>query len=98
MGNIIDAQDYLGNWHLAIVMKANNQDRDIHFLPYSNHKRDEVFSEADSNKIAPVFTNSEVPSDPEKAFIQLREYQAKTKKQGQGDKPMVEERKQSVSH
>ncbi len=36
VGNIIDAQDYLGNWHLAIVMKANNQDRDIHFLPYSN--------------------------------------------------------------
>lgn len=50
-------------------MKANNQDRDIHFLPYSNQKRDEVFSEADSNKIAPVFTNSEVPSDPEQAFI-----------------------------
>jgi hypothetical protein len=69
VGNIIDAQDYLGNWHLAIVMKANNQDRDIHFLPYSNQKRDEVFSEADSNKIAPVFTNSEVPTDPEQAFI-----------------------------
>jgi hypothetical protein len=43
-------------------------------LPYSNHKRDETFSEEDSNKIAPVFTHTEIPSDPEKAFTSLREY------------------------
>lgn len=59
MGNILDAQDYLGIWHLAIVINKKNDkstERDIHFLPYSNQKRDETFTEEDSNKISPAFT------------------------------------------
>jgi hypothetical protein len=73
-------------------MRANNQDREIHFLPYLNHKRDETFNEADSNKIAPVFTHSELPADPEKALNQLREYLASTKNKKQ-DRPFPEEKK-----
>ena len=56
MGTILDAQDYLGIWHLAIVIKEKNaKERDVHFLPYNNPKRDETFGEDDSNKIAPAF-------------------------------------------
>lgn len=46
----------------------------MHFLPYSNHKRDETFSEEDSNKIAPIFTHTEVTNEPEKSFNVLRDY------------------------
>ena len=48
----------------------------MHFLPYNNAKRDETFTEEDSNKVAPVFSNTEIPADPEKAFDILREYLA----------------------
>jgi hypothetical protein len=48
-------------------------------LPFSHSKRDEVFSEEDSNKIAPAFTNTEIPIDPEKSLNVLREYLASTK-------------------
>jgi hypothetical protein len=66
VGSIIDAQDYLEQWYLAIVIEdltvtPSNQKRKIHFLPFQkNSKRDEVFSASDStNKVAPVFSNSE---------------------------------------
>jgi hypothetical protein len=61
----------LGGWYLAIIIRERNsatQEREVHFLPYSNHKRDEVFTEEDSGKIAPAFTNSEIPSDPVKSL------------------------------
>lgn len=85
VGNIVDALDYLENWHLAIVVEeksAPKNERKLHFLPY-NHKRDEVFTEEDSNKIAPAFTNTEIPAEPEKDLNTLREYLAsyKLKKQ-----------------
>ena len=41
-----------------------------------NSKRDEVFKEEDASRLAPVFNNSELPSEPEKFFKQLREYLA----------------------
>jgi hypothetical protein len=39
MGTILDAQDYLGNWYLAIVIddlsNGNKIEKKIHFLPFS---------------------------------------------------------------
>jgi hypothetical protein len=40
----------------------------IHFLPFSNSSRDEPFTEEDSNRIAPVFTKTDIPQEPEKCF------------------------------
>lgn len=77
VGNILDAQDYLGSWYLAIVIEELNgtrSERVLHFLPFSNTKRDERFSDEDSNKIAPVYTNTGMPTDPEKDLVILREY------------------------
>lgn len=91
VGNILDAQDYLENWHLAIVIdekNGNSSERRLHFLPFSNAKRDETFSDEHSNKIAPIFTHTEIPSDPEKAFSTLREYLS-------GYKPKTEEKKKA---
>jgi hypothetical protein len=33
-----------------------------------------VFKEEDSNKIAPAFTNTEIPAEPDKSFTILRDY------------------------
>jgi hypothetical protein len=54
-------------------------------LPFLNSKRDETFTDEDSNKIAPAFTNTEIPTDPEKDLSNLREYYTsfKQKKQQQ---------------
>lgn len=92
VGSILDAQDYLGNWHLAIVIKEKaGGERDVHFLPYNNHKRDETFTDEDSNKIAPAFTNTEIPSEPDKSFSILREYLAsiQKKQQSTGSQPLT---------
>ncbi len=77
-GNILDAQDYLGSWYLAIIVEesqiGHRSERQIHFLPFVHHKRDERFTDEDSNKIAPAFTNTGLPSDPEKDLNILRQY------------------------
>lgn len=79
-GHIIDAQDYLGSWYLAIIVEewsnSHRSERQIHFLPFANQKRDERFSDEDSNKIAPAFNNTGLPADPEKDLNQLRQYYA----------------------
>ena len=58
-GNILDALDYLGTWYPAIIVEENHNKKKIHFLPFQNSKRDEWFSEEDSNKIAPAFSNAD---------------------------------------
>ena len=55
IGNILDAQDYLGTWHLSIVIddgtSATNdqpsEQKTLHFLPFMKANRDEVFSNED---------------------------------------------------
>ena len=62
---------------MAIVVEEKTgarQERKLHFLPFANSKRDEIFTDEDSNKIAPAFTNTEIPSDPEKTLSTLLEY------------------------
>jgi len=60
IGSILDAEDQYGTWHIAIVIEekssSTKQERKLHFLPYKNSSRDEVFTEEDSNRIAPIFT------------------------------------------
>ena len=72
LGNILDALDDYGQWHLSVVIEEQPGSRKMHFMPFNNAKRDEVFT--DENKIAPAFTNTELPSEPEKALATLRDY------------------------
>lgn len=78
LGNILDAQDYIGTWHLAVIVDENNspkEERLIHFLPFLNRKRDELFTEEDSFKVAPAFTHTNgSSSDPDRDIATLRSY------------------------
>lgn len=77
VGNILDAQDYLGSWYLAIIIDEKNgprSERIVHFLPFTHSKRDEHFTDEDSNKIAPAFSNTGTPADLERDINNLREY------------------------
>jgi hypothetical protein len=86
VGHILDAQDYLESWYLAIVVdadigpgdggfKENNANRKIHYLPFKNSKRDEILSSVDSqHKLAPAFTQSEKLGEAGKAIGALRDY------------------------
>ena len=86
VGHILDAQDYLESWYLAIVvdadigpcdggLKENKANRKIHYLPFKNSKRDEILSSVDSQqKLAPAFTQSEKLGEAGKAIGALRDY------------------------
>ncbi len=89
LGNILDAQDDYGTWHLAIVVedKVGKAEKKLHFLPFKDSKRDEIFKEGDSNKIGPAFAQTDIPQDPEKCFKTLREYYQRVKKQNEDKKP-----------
>lgn len=68
-GSIIDAQDYLGTWHLAIVCKIQTDNEQeymkLNFLPYPKGNRDEWISKKDLERISGpyVYTDNK---DPEK--------------------------------
>ena len=74
----MDAQDYLGSWHLAIVIDEDpaNGTKMVHFLPFTKANRNESFtvSGEDNSRIAPAFTKSEAGSDPLKNVDTLRLY------------------------
>ena len=63
----------MGSWHLAIVIDEKNGARWMHFLPFTHSKRDERFTDEDSNKIAPAFTDT-ISSNLESDITTLREY------------------------
>ena len=44
IGHICDAQDYLGSWHLSIVIDNAPQKVTFHFLPFNKANRDEEFT------------------------------------------------------
>ncbi len=85
VGHILDAQDYLESWYLAIVvdadigpydggLKENKANRKIHYLPFKNSKRDEILSSVDSQqKLAPAFSQSEKLGEAGKAIGALRD-------------------------
>ena len=72
IGNILDAQDYLGTWHLSIVIddgtSATNdqpsEQKTLHFLPFMKANRDEVFSNEDQSRLAPAFSKQDAVGEP----------------------------------
>jgi len=56
VGNILDAQDDYGTWHLSIVIDATGHERKLHFLPFSNSNRDETFKNEDENRVGPAYS------------------------------------------
>ena len=65
-GNILDAQDYLDKWHLAIVVEEKEPcSRMLHFISFNKGNRDEEFGAEDSNRIAPAFSATEPTLDPD---------------------------------
>jgi hypothetical protein len=56
------------------ITLCSKQERMVHFLPFNHSKRDERFTEDDSNKIAPAFSASKMPADPDKDLNTLRAY------------------------
>lgn len=78
VGNILDAQDYLGAWHQAIVIDEKGQNsKQVHFLPFNKANRDEEFSNEDNNRIAPIFTmtkNTAGDGSMKKTFDTLKQY------------------------
>jgi len=76
LGDILDAQDYLGSWYLAIVIDdISSTSKQIHFLPYQRSNRDENFTkENDETRIAPAFQHAEVSIDIHDHIATLRAY------------------------
>jgi len=75
VGHILDAQDYLGQWYLGVVIGGSGAERVIHFLPFKNAKRDENYHAAsDQHKIAAAFSHSEKFDEPAKAISTLKDY------------------------
>lgn len=78
----MDAQDYLGSWHLSIVIDEDPQtgSKTVHFLPFTKANRNEVFSASgdDNARIAAAFTKSETSgsAEPFKGIETLRQYLA----------------------
>ena len=66
-GNILDAQDYLDKWHLAIVVEEKEAGNRvlIHFISFNKGNRDEEFGEEDSSRVAPAFSKTEPSLDPD---------------------------------
>lgn len=86
-GAIIDAQDYLGAWHMAVICKVqpNNENEfiKVNLFPYPKGNRDEWISVGEiSDRISGPFVNSESVKVYEveqvnKCLLSLREYYAK---------------------
>jgi hypothetical protein len=68
-GTIIDAQDYLGTWHLSIVCKVqpkNDQEyMRLNFLPYPKGNRDEWITRSDVERLSGPFVNTDTNRDPD---------------------------------
>lgn len=59
VGHIFDGQDYLGNWHLTIVIEEpDTTHREVHFIPFQKANRNETFSQDDLARVAPAFTRT----------------------------------------
>lgn len=85
-GTIIDAQDYLGGWHLSIVCEIKpNDDNEylrVNFVEYPRGNRDEWLKKSELERVAGPFAHSEsiLEKDFEnitKGLNGLREYSMK---------------------
>ena len=69
---MLDGQDYLGNWHLAIILDEEGTKRRVHFLPFNKANRDEDFVDEDHVRVAPAFNHTEMPADLSAALNTLK--------------------------
>jgi hypothetical protein len=61
IGSILDAQDYLGNWHLSIIIDEKDAThKDVHFLPYAKANRNETFSDDDILRVSPAYSKTPI--------------------------------------
>lgn len=75
VGSILDAQDYLSNWHLAIIIDEKDaRTKDVHFLPFLKANRNETFTDSDLQRVAPAYSKTILSQEPEKDLRSLREY------------------------
>lgn len=59
VGSILDAQDYLSNWHLAIIIdEKDSRTKDVHFLPFLKANRNETFTDSDLQRVAPAYSKT----------------------------------------
>ena len=58
-GHIIDAQDYLGQWHLSVVCKIQDSNESeymkVNFLPYPKGNRDEWIQKSEFERLSKPF-------------------------------------------
>ena len=95
----MDAQDYLGNWHLSIVIDADGDNKVIHFLPFAKANRNEQFSAQDDlQRIAAAFTMQEASEDPLADIKTLREYLQQNKPKIAKDQPTNLSRSAAANH
>lgn len=82
-GMIVDAQDYLGEWHLSVVCKVERDQvqefAKLNFLRYPKGNRDEWFTTSEiSERVTGPFVNSETDCESadsiNKNINNLREY------------------------
>lgn len=85
-GMIIDAQDYLGGWHLSVVceIKPDNKDEylKVNYLEYPKGNRDEWLRKSEVERVSGPFKHSEelIDKDPDnikKSLQGLRDYAKK---------------------
>mmetsp|Transcript_9388 Transcript_9388/g.15828 ORF Transcript_9388/g.15828 Transcript_9388/m.15828 type:complete len:98 (-) Transcript_9388:986-1279(-) len=88
-GTIMDAQDYLGGWHLAIICQikpdSENEFIKVNFLEYPKGNRDEWIRKSEVDRLSGAFLNSESIIEKDfdnisKGLRGLREYGAKFRK------------------
>jgi hypothetical protein len=61
VGCILDAQDYLGNWHLAIIIDEKDaRTKEVHFLPFLKANRNEAFTDLDLQRMAPAYSKTSI--------------------------------------
>jgi hypothetical protein len=80
---IVDAQDYLGEWHLSVVCKVDRDSSQeyakLNFLRYPKGNRDEFFNTTEiSERVSGPYVNSETDASSaesvNKNLNALREY------------------------
>lgn len=78
---ILDAQDYLDKWHLAVICKIEPKNEQecikVNFLPYPKGNRDEWLQASELPRLSGIFTQSGHDQDKEtinKNLQSMRDY------------------------
>jgi len=64
VGNICDAQDYLGVWRVCICTdEISPTSRMLHFLNLKANRDEQFKQDEDNARVGPVFSKTQVPTD-----------------------------------